>query len=469
MAEMAIRILQYGTTLILARLMVAEDFGVWAVLLLFTQLAYVLFDFGFSSALIQHKQVTARHYNTTFLIYLSSAVVYILIVWLIAGPLALFFKHIELKPALQLLTVIFAFYAFNAIPRIRLQREMRFKRFSIIQISGVFTNSAVTLAAAFQGHGFWSFVYGVIAEQFVLTVLFNVLGWTPVRPVFDRKAFGELWDYGVNVLATRIVGYLNTNIPGFLIGKLIGLDALGYYNIAYQLVEFPVQRISKNVLRVMFPAFSKLQDNLSEYRQLYRQVVFYLGAILTPMFVGLAMVAPFLVPVLYGPQWLPVIVPLQFLALAGFARSVWTTISVIFLSMGQPDRELKINLGLALFLLPGVYFSASWGLNAVVLTVSLLLMTFVVIGQYKAFSLIGATWTSVARKFVPSLTGSLLFLLVYLLALFMGLSDLRNVLVLLIAIPGSVMIYVFFMFKYDPKLLKRLRGVLKGESDAREN
>ncbi len=469
MAEMAIRILQYGTTLILARLMVAQDFGVWAVLLLFTQLAYVLFDFGFSSALIQHKQVSARHYNTTFVIYLSSALVYIVLVWLLAGPMAGFFKHPEIKPALRLLTVIFIFYAFNAIPRIRLQREMRFKRFSLIQICGVFTNSAVTLTAAFQGFGFWSFVYGVIAEQVVLTLFFNIFGWTSVRLAFDREAFKELWEYGVNVLATRIVGYLNNNIPGFLIGKLIGLDALGYYNIAYQLVEFPVQRISKNVLRVMFPAFSKLQDRLSDYRQLYRQVVFYLGAVLTPMFVGLAMVAPFLVPVLYGPKWTPVVMPLQFLALAGFSRSVWTTISVVFLSMGQPDKELKINVSLAVFLIPAVYFTAPLGLNAVVLVVSLLLLTFVIIGQFKAFSLIGASWPGVVRKFLPSLSGSLLFLAVYELALYLGLGRLHAVWVLLLTIMGSALIYIIFMFRYDPQLLSRLRSILKGGGDAKNN
>lgn len=466
---MAIRILQYGTTLVLARLLIAEDFGIWAILLLFTQLAYVLFDFGFSSALIQHKNLDEQHYNTTFLIYLLSALIYTLLVWLFAGVFAQFFKHAELKPALERLTIIFILYAFNAIPRIRLQREMRFKRFSLIQISGVSVNSVVTLSLALTGHGFWSFVYGIIAEQLVLTILFNVLAWTPVRLSFDKKAFHELWGYGVSVLGTRLVGYLNTNIPSFLIGKLLGLDALGYYNIAYQLVEFPVQRISKNVLRVMFPAFSRLQGNLAEYRQLYRQVVFYLGTVLTPMFIGLAMVAPYLVPVLYGEKWIPVIVPLQLLALAGFSRSVWTTISVIFLSKGQPRKELRINLMLSVFLLPAVYFTASLGLNMVVLSVSVLLFVFVLIGQYLAFRLIDISWWSVIRKFGPSLLGSILFVAAYQTALYLGLGHLADVYVLIYGILLSILIYVVFIFWTDAHFIHRLRNVLKGNPDAKKD
>ena len=463
---MGTRIIQYGVTLLLAHLLAAADFGIWAVLLLFTQLAYVLFDFGFSSALIQHKAVEARHYNTTFLIYLFSALVYTALVWLLALPLARFFKHPELAGILQKLTVIFIMYAFNAVPRIRLQREMRFKRFSLIQISGAFSGSVVMLVSAFWGQGYRSFMYGIIAEQIILTVLFNSLAWTPVRPVFDRNAFHELWSYGVSVLGTRIVGYLNNNIPGILIGKLLGLEALGYYNIAYQIVEFPVQKISKNVLRVMFPAFSRLQENLKNYRQLYRQIVFYLSTALTPLFAGVAITAPYLVPVLYGEKWHPVIIPLQLMALAGFSRSVWTTISVIFLSLGRPQTEMRLNAALAVFLAPAIYMAAGLGLNAVVFSVSVLLLIFVLIGQVMAFKLIHISWWSVIKRFGPSLAGSALFVAVYFLAMHMGLADLNNFAVLVIIITMSILVYGGFMFKYDPFIVRRLKKILKGDRDA---
>ncbi|RMH64310.1 MAG: lipopolysaccharide biosynthesis protein, partial [Calditrichaeota bacterium] len=352
LAEILIRLLQYGATLIVARLLGAKAIGIWALFLMFAQLAFVLFDFGFSSALIQRKAIRREHFSAAFMIYLGSAAVYTLVMWLGAPVTARFFKHPELTFSFQLLAPLFLLYALNALPRIRLQRDMRFKRFSVIQLSGVVVQLGTILTLVLNGFGFSSFVYGILAEQIILTVLFNALAFTPVSLRIDKEAFMELWHYGIRVLGTRVVAYLNANIPGFIIGKLIGLEALGFYNIAYQLVDFPVQRISKNVLRVMFPAFSKLQDDPQGYKTLYYQVVYYLGLILTPLFVGLALVAPWLIPVFYGAQWQPAVTPLQFLALVGFSRSIWTTISVIFLSRGVPEKELRLNLALAFTLIP---------------------------------------------------------------------------------------------------------------------
>ncbi len=463
LAEIITRLLQYGGTLILARLLGAKAIGIYALFLMFSQLAYVLFDFGFSSALIQRKNIRPLHYSTTFVIYLVSALVYILLMWLGAGPLAVYVEHPQLTEAFRQLSVIFLFYALNALPRIRLQREMRFKRFSFIQICGTLVNMGVTLAFAFNGYDYRSFVFGIIAEQAVLTLLFNVLAFTPVSLRVEGQAFKELWTYGVRVLGTRVVAYLNANIPGFLVGKLIGLDALGFYNIAYQLVDFPVQRISKNVLRVMFPAFSKLQDDLAAYKTLYYQVVYYLGLLLTPIFAGLALTAPWLIPLFYGADWQPAVIPLQFLALVGFSRSVWTTISVIFLSRGKPEKELHLNMALAAALIPFVTWSAQWGLNAVALTVALLLFMFVLIGQVTAFRLVDISWWSVSRRLAPALGGVGLFTFVNLVGLYLWGGNGSALAVLAVMIPVSITLYMIFLKMLDPDVIGRLKSMMKGE------
>lgn len=462
LAEILIRLLQYGATLIVARLLGAKAIGIWALFLMFAQLAFVLFDFGFSSALIQRKAIRREHFSAAFMIYLGSAAVYTLVMWLGAPVTARFFKHPELTFSFQLLAPLFLLYALNALPRIRLQRDMRFKRFSVIQLSGVVVQLGTILTLVLNGFGFSSFVYGILAEQIILTVLFNALAFTPVSLRIDKEAFMELWHYGIRVLGTRVVAYLNANIPGFIIGKLIGLEALGFYNIAYQLVDFPVQRISKNVLRVMFPAFSKLQDDPQSYKTLYYQVVYYLGLILTPLFAGLALVAPWLIPVFYGAQWQPAVIPLQFLALVGFSRSIWTTISVIFLSRGVPEKELRLNLALAFTLIPAIIWAAHHGLNTVTFTVAVLLWIFVNIGQWMAFRIAAISWWQVTRHMLPAVVGALLFTVADLVGLYVWGGSLTDMAVLLLVVPVSIIIYAAFLIIYDRQVLTRLKGFLKG-------
>ncbi len=455
-AELFIRFFQYGTTIVLARILSPEDFGVIGIALIFTQLAYVLFDFGFSSALIQKKDIREEHYSTTFLIYIASAASYVVLVLLLAPTIAAFFELPILEPILQTLTILFVFYALNAMPRIRLQKEMRFKRFGSLQIISVFFYGVVTISCALLGYGLWSFVYGILAEQFILTLLLNIFAWWKPHFKFDKTAFKELMHFGSNVLGTRVVGYLNANAPNFIIGKVLGPTALGYYSIAYQLVEFPVQRISKNVLRVMFPAFSKLQDNLDDYKDLYKTTVYHLLLILMPVFVGLILIAPFLVELLYGEKWLPAIVPLQLLSAAGFFRSVWATTSVVFLSKGVPKIELKINLSFSLILIPVLIFSATFGLVEIAASVSVVTWFFLFVAQHKAIKLIQMRWIGLFRVYLLPAVGVISFTAIIIVFNQIGLTGFSILSQLVVTVLTSIVVYILLVLKFDKNILKKL-------------
>ncbi|KAA3613221.1 MAG: lipopolysaccharide biosynthesis protein [Calditrichaeota bacterium] len=455
-AEIFIRFFQYGTTIVLARILTPEDFGVIGIALIFTQLAYVLFDFGFSSALIQKKDIRETHYSTTFLIYLVSAALYIILVLLFAPAIAAFFELPVLGQILQTLTIIFLLYALNAMPRIRLQKEMRFKRFGSLQIISVFFYGVVTIGCALYGFGLWSFVCGIIAEQLVLTLLLNLFAWWKPHFTFDKAAFKELMNFGSNVLGTRVIAYLNANAPNFIIGKVLGASALGYYSIAYQLVEFPVQRISKNVLRVMFPAFSKLQDNHQDFRNLYGTTVYHLLLILMPVFVGLILIAPFLVELLYGEKWLPAVLPLQLLSAAGFFRSIWATTSVVFLSKGKPQIELKINMTFSLILIPVLIFASAFGLVEIAASVSLVTWIFLLIAQYKALNLIEMKWYNLIKAYFLPAIGVTSFTAIILVFNHFGLNGFTKLNQLIITIATSMLVYILLILKFDRNIVKKL-------------
>lgn len=456
LAELFIRFFQFAVTIVLARLLLPQDFGLINVALIFTQLAYVLFDLGFSSALIQKKEVTEAHYSTTFTLYLISATFFYLLVLSASSFAAAFFKQDVLRSVLSTLAIIFFLYALRAIPQIRLMRAMRFKLYGVLQMISVTAYGLVTIFSAWQGRGVWSFVYGSLAEQMTLTLLVYVFAFWRPRLGFDRSLLKELAFFGGNVMGTRLTGYLNSNAPNFVIGRALGTVQLGYYSIAYQLVDFPVQRISKNVLRVMFPALSQVQDDPENFKKLYLQTIYHLALVTFPIFAGLTLIAPQFVRIFYGEKWLAAIVPLQILTIIGLARSVWATTSVVFLAKGKPYIEFYINMLYFCLLLPALIFSASSGLEGVATTVAVLLLLFLFIAQWKATALVGISWLETLRSFLTPLAGVSAFMVTDTILRLYLLKNIPDSVQLMITIFLSASIYISIIIRRDRDFLRRI-------------
>ncbi len=455
-AEVVVRIVQFATSLILARLLVPDDFGVMSLVFVFINLAYVIFDFGFTSALIQQQNVTRDHLATTFVAYAVGAVVFMGIVMLGAPAIAHFFGVEPLAPMLRVLSFIFVFYTFSALPKVLLMRELQFHRLSQFQMVGALGYATVAIGVALSGGGAWCFVFAALTEQMLVTIL--AIAATRWRPhwQFSLPVFRELFQFGGNVLATRIVGYLNTNLPQIIIGRVLGTTLLGYYTLAYQLIDLPVQRISKNVLKVMFPAFSKLQDQPDAYREMYRQTVYFLALITFPIFVGLFLLAPELVPFLYGEKWMPAVVPLQALALLGLIRSLWTTASVVFLSKGKPQIELKLQSGLLLVLTPALYWSAHAHFNTFLVTLLALYLGMLVGGIVQAIRLVPISAKDYVKIFTLPVGASVLFgVLGEMVRMIPGVIEHRVLTIVLIALLGGGA-YLWITLRTDKSLLRKI-------------
>ena len=433
-----------------------EDFGVINLALIFTQLAYVLFDFGLSSALVQRKEVTKAHFSTIFTVYLLSALFFTLLVFFTSNPIAHYFNHHELHKILNTLTMVFLLYALIAVPQIQLMREMRFKRLSGYQLVAALFYALTTIVFAVQGAGVWSFVYGLITEQFVLMILLNMTCQQRPGIAFDWSIFRQMISFGGNVLGTRVTNYINSNFPNFIIGKVLGATQLGYYALAYQLVEFPVQRISKNVLKVMFPAFSNIQDDMPNFRLLYKTTVYHLALITFPVFAGIFIIAPQFISIVYGEKWFPVITILQILTIIGLARSLWMTTSIIYLSKGKPQVEFKLTLSYGAILIPSLLLVAPYGISWVVGIVALIIMVFLVIAQVISLRIIHLKVLEIARVFRTPVIGVISFIAADMLLLY-GISDkISDLAQLIILVIVSIVCYTLVIAKLDKNIFNKL-------------
>ncbi len=461
--EISARGLQVLATIVLARLLAPADFGLIGMALIFTQLAYVLFDMGLSTALIQKKELETAHYQTAFAVFLAISVVFYLFVFALAPLISKFFNHSQLIAVLRWLGVIFFLYALRAVPFVRLTRQMRFRAIGVVQLLSTIAYAVAAVILAWKGYGVWSFVVGLIVQEAVLTsgTLLVLNEW--YIPRFYPQKLNEMFVFGSQVLSSRLVGYVNVNLPNVIIGRWLGASALGFYSVAYQLVDFPVQRIAKNILRVMFPAFSRVQDDAAQFLHLFNETVRGLTFIVFPVFAGMVLVAPEFVKLFYGLKWLPLISILQILTIVGLARSLWVICSVIFLARGKPKTELLINLSYFLFLTPALYLAHTRGLTMVVWTIAVLISLFTVLFilfSVRLLKLKIGQWLALVR--VPLISTVLMFVLTF---------ALKNVLLVemngawrfgLTLISGGVF-YLLAIFLLDRQLLIQLKKLVKAK------
>lgn len=461
MAEIFMRLLQFMVTIVLARLLMPKDFGLISVALIFTQLAFAVFDLGFSAALVQKKEVRDKHLSTTFVVNIFSAVAFTLLVFALSSGIASYFGYRQLKSILRLMTLIFFFYAFSSIPRVLLMRALRFKRLSSLQAISTIAYGAVGILLAWIGWGVWSIVFASLCEQLVLTLLLNIFSFWRIQWKFDKKAFKELVGFGGRVLGTRISAYFNNNIPNFVIGKWLGAQQLGYFSIAYQLTEFPVQRISKNILKVMFPAFSKLQDSTEEFNRLLLKVIYYLALLVFPIFAGLILIAPFFVHIFYGARWQAAIVPIQLLSIVGFIRSYWVINSLVFLSKGRPAVELRINMSYAVFAVPALLLVLRYDLNTVVLAVVILLFVFYQAGLYYALRMTRLPYSRFFRTLRIPAFATAVFVLFQRFILLPRFAELHLIWQMVLTIFVSVVLYISTVLLLDRAILVKVKQLIR--------
>ena len=456
LSEVFIRVLQFTTTIVLARLLLPQDFGLIGIAAVFIQLTLIVFDFGLNTALIQKEQVSEQEYASVFFLLLLSSLFWAGLFIALAPWIAKYFGYQLLRPIIRLLTLNFFFTAFSAIPRVKINRGMQFKRLGIAQMAASFGFGLVAVVVAWRTGSVWSFVFAMLTEQFILSVLLNLMApWRPGHG-FQFSTVKELFAFGGHVTGSRTAAYINNNTPTFLIGKLLGANVLGYYALAYQLVEFPVQRISKNVLRVMFPALSRIQKDRENYTALFLETVYYLSLILVPIFAGIWLVAPELVVLFYGSKWQPAVLPLQILTWAGLFRSFWIMNSVIFLSRGNPQKEFRLNLVFFVVLVPLILLTAPYSLAAVAAAVTVNMGVFLAIGNIMARRLVDLPLRSFLKTMVTPAIGVVLFLFVVLILDYLLLNAFAPLARFGIKMLVSMAVYGLFLWSRDRTLFGKL-------------
>jgi lipopolysaccharide exporter len=353
--------LSFLTMLVMARLLAPDDFGVVALALSILAVAQVAQESGLGAALIVHRGNLRRAAASVSVCSPLIACGLYLVCFASAPVFAEIFNEPQLTSVLRIMALAVVLRGLTIMPLSLLQRKMQFRAITVMEVCGGAAQAATAIGLGLSGAGVWSLVAGQLALGFTQLVL----AWcfTPLRPSpFEArlKTLRGLMRFGRHVGIANLINYGNANSEGIIVGRVLGATALGYYTIASRHATMPVNVIGHILGRGVFPALSRVQDDLARFRRIWLDNVQRLALLSAPAAIGLAFVAePFVVTFL-GEKWRPAIVPLQILALNGVVRTFSATAGEVFLALQKPKLRVYVECGYLALIVPAVAAGAHW-------------------------------------------------------------------------------------------------------------
>lgn len=358
--------IQFIISIILARLLLPEQFGLIAMLWIFMAIAQSFINSGFGAALIQKQNATRVDECSIF--YFN-----ILVGFLAAGLLCLgapwiasFYNQPLLVPLTCALSLNLIINAFGLVQTTLLTKKIDFKTQLKISVIATVISGTIGITMAFNGFGVWSLVVQSLSSNLFRTILlwfFNT--WRPSL-VFSFDSLRSMFTFGSRILMSGLINTVFENIYIVVIGKLFSSADLGFYSRAKGLQELPVYNISTIIGRVSFPVFSSVQDDKPHLKRGVRKTLTMLVMINFPMMIGLAIVAEPLVLLLLTEKWAPCIPYLQLLCVVGMLFPVHVINLNVLLAQGRSDLFFRLEILKKILVLIAIAVTYRWGITAMI-------------------------------------------------------------------------------------------------------
>jgi PST family polysaccharide transporter len=456
---------------ILARLLTPSDFGLIAMVLVFSNFAAIFSGFGLQSAIVQKKEVSDEALSSIFWINVGLGALLTLALAASAPLIAAFYSQPRLTPIVVFISTTFFITSFANVHYGLLTKRMNFKALAIIESCAIGISGPIAIFLAFAGYGVWSLAwYTVLSTVFTVVFTWIYARWVP-HFLLGLQHVKGLLGFGANLTGFTFVNYFAQNMDNLLIGRFLGSAPLGFYNLAYNLLLLPSSNISNVVGRVMFPALSAIQHDKQLVREAYVRANRYIAAVAFPLMIWVLVTAPQLIRVVYGPKWISVIPLIQIFALAGIEQSIGTNVWWIFTSQGRTDVMFKLSIFTTVVVVISFLVGLRGGVGGVVIayTVALYLTAYPIFAI--AFPLIDMKVKyALAPLWSVTLAALTLGLVAFLLQISLEkLGVTQNLTILAIVTAASLLIYSVVLFLLDKELLigiARLLGQLRSVDSA---
>lgn len=401
-------------SIVLARLLLPEDYGIIGIIQVLIALMDVFVDSGLASALIQKKNADELDFSTVFYTNIILCSVIYLLVFFCAPYFAIFYAQPKLTVLLRVMALQLIISGIKNVQQAYVSRHMLFKKFFYSTLGGTITAAGIGIAMAYGGFGVWALVTQQLVNQFLDTcILWLTVRWRPARP-FSFQRLKGLLSYGWKILSAVLVDKLYSNLSTLVIGKRYSSESLAFYNRGIQIPSFVANNISTAVDSVLLPVFSTEQDSRERIYEMTRLAAKVSIYIMAPMMMGLIAVAPSLVHLLLTDKWMPSVFYMRIFCIEMMLYPINAVYLNAIKALGRSDIFLKLELckkGMGILIL---FFTATISIKAMAVGTLVTEILAFMINIYPNKKLLGYHYRQIVRDIIPSLllsSGMCLFVL----------------------------------------------------------
>lgn len=331
--------------IVLARLLLPEDFGIIGMITIFIAVSQSIIDSGFSNALIREKNSSQEDYSTVFYFNLFMAAILYIILFFSAHTISIFFNEPKLVSIIRVLALVLIINSFGLIQKTILIKNIDFKSQTKVNVISSIISGIIAILLAYLGFGVWSLVIQTLLMQFIQSLLLSLSNrWIPSL-VFSTDSFRRLFGFGWKLLVSGLINTLYNNLYFLIIGKAFLKVDLGYYTNAQKLRDVASQSITTSVQKVGYPVLSSIKEDEDRLRESYKKIIKTSVYITFPLMIGLAAVANSLIRLIFGLKWINSIEYFQVLCLSGMLYPL----HAINLNILQVKGRSDLFLGLEIF------------------------------------------------------------------------------------------------------------------------
>ncbi len=401
----AIRIV---SSILVARMLLPQDFGVMGVGMMLIGYANLFTTFGFGDALVQHRITDRRLVNSVFTIDLSVSLFLALLFFVASNLIAEFFNTPQAGTVIKVLSSYFIITAFQSTPLAILRRQMDFKAISIIEIIKSIMITAVTLSLAIMQFGYWALVLGQLIPYIAASIMLCVWAkWVPML-YFNHNLMKRIYDFGFWSFMKSQMEFISKNTDKFFIGRWMGTAALGFYDKGMSLAIMPLNRITLNINSVLFSSFSRNQENKRTLQKQLAKALTLIAGMNFPLYVGLAVTAPYMVNSLLGEKWAPMIPSFQIILTGCMFKSFAGMITAFNVGVGKYRRHTIFSLVAQIGFIGACFALLGFGIEG--MAVGFFIYNIVYIGLTGNITrrILEVEWLDLIRPVIPPLLGSLI-------------------------------------------------------------
>lgn len=354
------KLLVFGSIVILARLLAAQAFGEVALATSATMVLEILGTLGLTSAVIFEERQVESAADFCFWITLTTAGIETAVGWHFAPLVARFFHEPSLAPMLRVLLLSLILTALGNTHDTLLRRRLAFRTKMMPDLAQAAAKGGVSIVLALVGFGAWSLIWGqVLGTAVASAVLWQVM---PYRPSWrwDREVAQRMLAYAKHIYFLDGSSVLLSNLDALTIGRMLNDALLGFYTLAFRIPEVMLISVLNVITRVIFPAFSRLQDDRAALRATLLETSRYTALLTLPLAAGMGLLAPELVRSVYGWHWERSIPVLEVLAIYGGLRCISHHFGDAYKAMGRPDILSRTTLAWWILLPPSLILGAHW-------------------------------------------------------------------------------------------------------------